>query len=397
MITINQQPTYPNVTKTNLLYVASGSNIDLPQYQYVMDVTQGGDVLTRIKQYPNPAGVAVFDTSRILNDYLESRVDAFTITSSTTFGSGKGIFDIKFGEEYGTSPSSSVTLYDGQGNPGNPTVEGTQAEVWGGTIDVNNGFGYNWDDVYSEQIFLTSYPNSQSPSSDFNYKKVAPTDYGTLSFKGSEVQGNIQVTLRTFSGGVVGTLDLKGSVDNMGTIIPVGPQNLLDAGITQIQLDNTDWYGITVAARTFYFRIDREACNYDRANFFFVNKLGAWDFHGISLPKRKSTNIKRETLVKPFVNYSSALSSYDITRRGKDIYDISLQDSFTIPTQYLTQGEAEWLSEMIESTEVYLQDGSNFIPIVITNSSYLHNTNKRAQKIFQYEIQYQYANQRRVR
>ena len=397
MITLNQEPTFPNVTKTNLLYVSSGSNIDVPQYQYVMDVKQGSTLLTRIKQYPNPAGVAVFDTSRILNDYLESRVDTFKITSSTTYGTGKGIFEIKFGEEYGTSPSSSVTLYDGQGNAGEPAVGSTPAEVWGGTIDVNNGYGYNWDDVYGEQIFLTSYPNSQSPSPEFNYKKVAIADYGTLSFKGDEVQGNIFATLRTFSGGVVGTVNLKGTVDDMGTIIPVGPQNLLDAGITQQQLDATDWYAITVAARTFYFRIDTDACHYDRANFFFVNKLGAWDFHGISLPKRKSTSINRETIVKPFVNYSSALSPYDLSRRGKDIYDISLEDNYTIPTQYLTQDEAEWLSEMIESTEVYLQDGNLFIPIVITNTSYLHNTNKRSQKIFQYEIQYQYANSRRVR
>ena len=397
MITINQQPTYPNVTKTNLLYVTSGSQIDNPQYQYVMDVTQGGDVLTRIKQYPNPAGVAVYDVSRILNDYLEPRTDVFTITSSTTYGDGKGTFDIKFGEEFGTSPSSSVTLYDGNGNTGNPAVTGTQAVVWGGSVDPNNGLGYNWDDVYSEQIFLTSYPNSQSPSSDFNYKKVALNDYGILSFKGDEVQGTIIATLRTFAGGVVTTISLKGSVDNVGTIIPVGPQNLLDAGVTQAQLDATDWYAITVSAKTFYFKIDTEACNYDRANFFFVNKQGAWDFHGISLPKRKSTNITRETIVKPFVNYSSNLSPYDGRRRGTDVYDISVTDDWMIPTQYLTQDEAEWLSEMIESTEVYIQDGSNFIPIVITNASYLHNTNKRSQKIFQYEIQYQYANQRRVR
>ena len=396
MITINQQPTYPNVTKTNLLYVVSGSQVDNPQYQYVMDVVSGS-ILTRIKQYPNPAGVAVFDVSRILNDYLEPRVDIFTITSSADYGGGKGTFDINFGEEYGTSPSSSVIVYDGNGNAGSPAVTGTQAVVWGGSVDPNNGVGYNWDDVYGEQIFLTSYPNSTSPSTDFNYKKVASTDYGILSFKGDEIQGTIFATLRTFAGGVIATVNLKGTVDNDGTIIPVGPQNLLDAGITQEQLNNTDWYAITVSARTFYFVMDMEACHYERANFFFLNKQGAWDFHGISLPKRKSTNVTRDTITKPFVNYSDSLSPYDGKRRGQDVYSLSVQDDWTIPTQYLTQGEAEWLSEMIESTEVYLQDGTNFIPIVITNSSYLHNTNKRAQKIFQYEIQYQYANQRRVR
>jgi hypothetical protein len=362
-----------------------------------MDVTQGGDVLTRIKQYPNPSGVAVYDVSRILNDYLEPRTDVFDITTSTTYGNGMGTFAIKFGEEYGSSPSSSVTLYNGSGGAGNPAVTGTEAVVWGGSIDPNNGFGYNWDDVYSENIFLTSYPNSQTPSTDFNYKKVATTDSGILSYKGDNVQGTIIATLKTFGGSTITTVNLKGTVDNNGTIIPAGPQNLLDAGVTSTQLNNTDWYSIDVSSDSFYFKIDTNACNYDRANFLFVNKQGAWDFHGISLPKRKSTNVTRETIVKPFVNYSSNLSPYDGKRRGTDIYDLSVSDDWMIPTQYLTQDEAEWLSEMIESTEVYLQDGTNFIPIVITNSSYTHNTNKRSQKIFQYEIQYQYANQRRVR
>ena len=395
-VTINQQPTYPNVTKTNLLYVVASNAVTESQYQYVMDVVSGSQT-TRIKQYPNPSAVAVFDVSRVLNDYLESRTDVFTITSSVDYGSGKGTFDIKFGEEYGTSPSSSVTLYDGNGTPGNPAVTGTQAVVWGGTIDVNNGSGYNWDDVYSENIFLTSYPNSQSPSSDFNYKKVGVEDYGILSYKGDDVQSTITATLKTFGGSTIATIDLKGSVDNVGTIIPSHPRNLLDAGITQTQLDNTDWYVIEVATNSFYFKIDRDTCNYDRANFLFLNKQGVWDTHGISLPKRKNPNINREIITKPFVNYSSALSQYDNKRRGSDVYDVSLEDDYVIATQYLTQGEAQWLSEMLESTEVYLQEGNLFIPIVITNSSYTHNTNKRSQKAFQYEIQYKYANQRRVR
>jgi hypothetical protein len=396
MITINQEPTYPNVTKTNLLYVVASGNITEPQFQYVMDIDYGSTT-TRIKQYPNPAGVATYDVSRVLNDYLEPRTDVFAITSSTDYGSGKGTFTIAFGEEYGTSVSSSVTLYDGNGSVGDPGVSGSSAVVWGGTIDVNNGLGYNWDDVYSENIFLTSYPNSQAISSDFNYKKVGTTDYGVLSYKGSNVGGTIQATLKTFGGSTITTVNLKGTTDSVGTIIPSGPQNLLDAGVTPTQLNNTDWYSIDVSTDSFYFKIDKDTCNYDRTNFLFVNKQGAWDFHGISLPTRKNTNIKRETIVKPFVNYSSALSQYDVRRRGTDVYDISLNDDYVIATQYLTQGEAEWLGEMLESSEVYIQDGSFFIPIVITNASYLHNTNKKSQKIFQYEIQYQYANQRRVR
>ena len=55
---------------------------------------------------------------------------------------------------------------------------------------------------------------------------------------------------------------------------------------------------------------------------------------------------------------------------------------------------AEWLSQMLESPSVFLQQGENFIPIVITNGNYTHFTNKRSQKTFQYDITFQYSNVR---
>ncbi len=48
---------------------------------------------------------------------------------------------------------------------------------------------------------------------------------------------------------------------------------------------------------------------------------------------------------------------------------------------------------MLESPSVFVQSGDNFLPVVITNGSYVHNTNKRSQKTFQYDITFEYANQ----
>ena len=121
-ITILQQPTYPNATYTSLVYAVESDDINKPQYQYVMDVVSGSNILTRVKQYPNPVGNAIFDPARIMNDYLEYRNDIFASTTTTDFGTSIGTFAIKFGESYGSSPSSSVVVYDGNGSVGNPAV-----------------------------------------------------------------------------------------------------------------------------------------------------------------------------------------------------------------------------------------------------------------------------------
>lgn len=392
-ITILQQPTYPNATYTSLVYAVDSDDINKPQYQYVMDVVSGSDILTRIKQYPNPAGTAIFDPARIMNDYLEYRTDIFDTTTTTDLGSSIGTFQIKFGESYGSSPSSSVTIYNGNDGVGNPAVTGTESVVWPATVNPNNGIGWNWDDVYEDDIYLTNYPNSQTTNTEQNYKKVALTDYGVIAFKGTSVT-TPGVVLYQSNGQIVTSTTLSGTTDVNGTYIPSHPKNLLDAGITQNQLDLTAYYEVVVDGNEFYYTIDREGCNYPRVNFLFINSFGVWDSYGVSLPKAHNTSLDKKQITKPMINYSTSTSPYNGLRRGHEYYNIQTMDRFSISTELLTQDQAEWMSELLESPSVYIQEGNLFIPVLITNSAYVHNTNKKAQKIFQYRIEYTLSNQR---
>ena len=392
-ITILQQPTYPNATYTSLVYAVDSNDITYPQYQYVMDVVSGSDILTRVKQYPNPAGTAIFDPARIMNDYLEYRTDIFDSTTTTDLGSSKGTFQIKFGESYGSSPSSSVTIYDGNGGVGNPAVTGTEAVVWPATVNPNNGVGWNWDDVYSDDIYLTNYPNSQTTNTENNYKKVAPSDYGVIAFKGTSAT-TAGVVLYQSNGQIVTSTTLSGTTDVNGTYIPSHPKNLLDAGISQNDLDLASYYEIVVDGNGFYYTIDREGCNYPRVNFLFINSFGVWDSYGVSLPKAHNTSLDKKQITKPMIDYSSQTAPYNGLRRGHEYYNIQTMDRFSISSEFLTQEQAEWLSELLESPSVYIQEGNNFIPVLITNSTYVHNTNKKSQKIFQYRIEYTTSNQR---
>lgn len=393
-ITILQQPTYPNATYTSLVYAVESDDINKPQYQYVMDVVSGSNILTRVKQYPNPVGNAIFDPARIVNDYLEYRTDIFDSIATNDFGSSQQTFAIKFGESYGSSPSSSVTIYDGNNGIGNPAVTGTPSVVWPSTVNPNNGVGWNWDDVYGNNIYLTNYPNSTTTNTEKNYKKVAPSDYGVIAFKGTNGTNDPDVILYNSNGGIVATTFFTGPSDANGTYIPCGPKNLLDKGITQNQLDNTDYYEILVGPSSFYFKIDREGCNYPRVNFLFINSFGVWDSYGVSLPKAHNTSLDKKQITKPMIDYSSATAPYNGLRRGHEYYNIQSNDRYSISSEFLTQEQAEWMSELLESPSVYIQEGNNFIPVLITNSAYVHNTNKKSQKIFQYRIEYTLSNQR---
>ena len=371
-VTIQNQPTYPNAAYTHLVYTVSSDQSGQPQMQYLMDVTQGGQILSRIKQYPNPMGSGVFDPSRIMNDYIVYDQNWKTNVVSPAVQS-KQDFIIYFGEEYGTSPSSSITVYNGNGSAGNPAVTGTPVQLIGAVVDPNNGGSYNWD---REGRALTNIPTSGN--------ELAYTDYGTMSFYND---GSITNVVVNYNPGPTVSYTLPTGFST----IPVSVVNIGVAGAyntVTVTVNRT-----AKAAQVFNFT-KADNCNYDRVRFAFINSYGFWDYFGVNLPYRRETRIDRQSIIQPNVDYSSNLSLYDVTRRGKNYYNLRYNDSYTISTNWLSQEHAAWLSEMLESPSVFLQEGTDFVPIAITNASYIHNTNRRGQKTFEYEITYEYANQR---
>lgn len=386
-ITINQAPTYPNAVYTNLVYAVSSNLVNNPQFQYVMDIRSGGGggpILARIRQYPNPAGVAIFDPSRILSDYLEydTAFDKTGYWYPIATESDIQEFTMEFGEEYGTSPSSSVVLYDGNGNPGEPNVRAGERDiVFPGTIDPNNGVSYNWPYSGSAKL-LTDRPSGVPLDTTQDF-------YTLTAYNGTDF---IQVPL------IVTSMD-KDDSPVMGIAYPVTQDQFMYTNVGYNSQFNSPEGGLYVyyEGDTRDWPYDQDACNYERINFAFINNYGVWDFYGFNLPIKKNTNIKRKSFVKPFVDYSSALSPYNGKRRGTSVYSTSYMDNISVSTPYVTEEVANWLTQLIESPEVYLQEGTNMVPIVITNSNYTHNTNIRSQKAFQYEISYQYANQRQTR
>jgi hypothetical protein len=365
-ISIVNQPSYPNAVYTPLLYTVASTQSGNPQFQFVMDVKQYGNLLVRIKQYPNPNAAAVFDPSRILSDYL-SYDEHWKIGNETSPAGSVQNFNVYFGEEYGTSVSSSVILYDGNGNIGSPAVGGTNVQVFPGTVDPNNGTSFNWQ----PQEVLTNLPSSD------NY--LSYDDYQTMTFYNDG--GLSSVTVDYDPGPTISYTMASGF-----NTIPVSTLNIGAAAVWQT-------VDVTANGNSYQF-LKSDDCNYDRVRFAFINKYGFYDYYGVNLPVRKSTNITRQTITKPMVNYSSANSVYDAQRRGQLQYNNQYTDNYTITTDWLDQEHAEWFSEIFESPSVFVQQGTEFIPIVITNGSYVHNTNRRGQKTFQYDVTYQYANAR---
>ena len=436
-ITIRQEPTTPNQAHADLIYLLSSNNSNNPQFQFVMEVSDGTDTYT-FKQQPNPNDRAVFDMGQVASDFLGNDAPFKTEEFTTNNNAAKTINTV-FYEEYGTSTTSSVARYNG--------VSGSGVYVLDGVVEVSSG---DWN--FASASFYTSSITPTGGSNPFSLQhalsnspltqSIRDDEYQTLSiingnFDGEEFNAQdiyyVQVNVyneagsniqnfgwfnTTGNGGGPRTNDSEewGDVfsgvndDNRLLHTAVGPQNFADAGNTlnsnwasyKVSLVGQESAGIddgnAVYAEKWFTKSEGE-CGYTGTRFAFLNELGGYDYYSFDLADTKQDNITRESYDQTFINYSVGGASvpYNISRRGDKIYSTAYQETRTAESDYLTQAQADWLRELIESPNVFIQEGTDFIPVVITNSQYTYKTNPRSQKLYTLSIQYKMSNQRRSR
>ena len=394
MITILQEPQYPNVTHNNLMYALSSSNADKPQYRYIVDVYDSGsaNLLTRMKLYPNENFVGITDLAPILNDYLEYDdlwKAGYVIFNTSSYKD----FDIKVGEQYATSSYIEPTIY--------PDLLNTTASVFAGVVENDSPIDYLDYETSALRWRLSNFPANQY--GDYYY--LRPTDYQTISFIEDGFQKYADMVIYNdldvlYSGNIWAQATVP---KNRMVVFGIGPQNLIDSAAPFTSVLNGEWTSYQISFRyassrpKVYTVVNTQNCYYDTTRFAFINKYGVWDYYSVSLPVSKDTRIERKTYTDTFRKYSGVTSPKVLSNRGKTQYNLTPTDKYKITTEYLNQAESDWLTEMYDSPSVYVQVGSEFIPINITSAGYTWKTNPLSQKIFQHDIEWEYSNARRSR
>lgn len=452
-IYIQSQPTSPNMANNDLLFVVTSSLYTQPQYQYVMDIYLSGSdyIIQRVKQQPNPSGYGVFNVGQLITANLSSDNVWKTAGYSTSSQCNKD-FVIKFGEQIASSSFDTPVIYNGVNVPpvaGSPAKTGSAWYTFtDGLVDYPNAVNFN----FNSGSYYTA--NSASQYITFNYQHAltnAPStqsiqegEYHTLSFyngnmdntainaqdifycqitwynsAGSVLQ-NDELHNTTLNGGAprTNTSDLWGDVGvydaqySGSRLIHFGGgvQNLADIGYTAPS--GWDYYTLVFTGQgddglenndgvwgNYKFTKSTGECAYNGVRFTWKNEFGVWDYYTFTLADGASNNIERTNYEHVFVPYntSNPSISYDTSRRGTTPLVNKVKRVQTANSAYLTQAEADWLRELFFSTNVFIQVGSDFYPVTITDASVTEKTNPRTQKVFQYQITFEYANQLRQR
>jgi len=453
-ITITKNPSSPNLANNTVVYAVTSTKDAEPQFRYVLDINdRNGNLLQRIKQQPNQEyGVGIFDIGQILTTYLGPTDEVWKSTTDNTPNINAFCADqflIRFGEEYATSATSSTNIYVGGAAEqiGTPSISSSYYDYYiDGVVNVNGDkIDYNWNSSSKYDVESTDGTttfNHQNGLTEFNTSSVRLEDYHTISILNGNVEGvysasvdntlaqdiyailvkeydssNSLLATNTYynlSGPRSITTELWDDVYEDQTYRtqllhwPVGPANI-NAGANPLN-SNTAYYVVSFHNQTldpavndngiygeYRFNITDKNCGYDGVRFAWKNEYGVWDYFNFGLAESTESSIEREQFEQVFVDYGALVPTADPTRRGFQQFQNRVNKTRTAQSDYLTQSEADNIRELFFSTNVYVQDGDDFYPVVIENASVTEKTNPRSQKLFTYQVTYRYANDQRPR
>ncbi len=219
--------------------------------------------------------------------------------------------------------------------------------------------------------FLTNAPD----------KVIAPSEEEQLSFLTNLSQANYNI--KTFDAqGVELTTTNKTvqDIENNRGIIPVTPPTPLVYNNFTIKLLDS---GATTRSETKKFILDQK-CYANPIRMWWLNKPGGFDTFTF-------TGDIQEFIRSRQTSYERDLGfSFDVEDRGETVLGVKAENRLEAFSDFMTRDEADWLRELYTSPQVFLQEGTDFIPIMILS---------RKQKTFdsddliQFKIQYKPANE----
>ena len=399
-ITIHQQPYVFTALKQKLIVVATSSNIGQPGFRYVIEVSNGTTTNTFYVQ-PNINGALVFDLNPVVAQAMDLGVNStdsvpslFASTTVQDAATSRNILGI------------STIIKEGYEVLGVFTVQATSYPLDGSALinaafQISDGFNPN-PATHFALTSGTSYIMSDLVRSTYamddlltKYSLGANTigitgfadDYGVLTIPaddGSALIGNDidNVRVQQFNAAGASIQD-----DTISLTIAEGYINhvpLMPANINEMFALDAAWnhYLITfrnssnaVRARSIAVFKAADECRFEKIRLGWTNSRGGWDYFNFTKRSEDSYSVERKRYRKVVGNYGTA---DETTAFGFNTYDRGLTERspfvekmLRIRTDFLTEGQFEYLKNLIYSESVYIinSDGSA-TPVLIDNNNY---------------------------
>ena len=149
------------------------------------------------------------------------------------------------------------------------------------------------------------------------------------------------------------------------------------------------------------FTIDEGCSIYARQQLMFLNRHGGWDCFNFDQRSEESlTGIERTSYNRPRGNWDRVTTSVDWTyngwERGVTTTTVKAEKQVRVSTDYIDEGYNLHLRDIATSRAVFTVEGTDLIPVVVTDSEYLFKTSAN-DKLISYSFTLRYSNRPRIK
>lgn len=327
-----------------VVYDANAIDPTKTDYKYVGELFVAGVKVYTERAYPRPSGAfGVFDFAAIIRNYVNPTFSPNIALSFTQFNIAHfrtADIEIKIREEY-------------NGTVGSVVATSTAAQY------------YN---TYSERPELTN------PINSYTNKFASSRPYKTinlLSTTSAYFVPYFKTAAGTVSLNIVGassiSTTLTSTVDNSVLMVNIAP--VLYTGA----IGAAESYTATIGSETYFVNI---ICAGMLKNYtvHFLNKFGSFESMLFNKVSRRRNQIERKNYrQQPYrVNSSGVVSFSNGNYRHEQQVQFagSISEKVRLQTDFINDDEYRWLSQLVASPIVYVEDAGVFYPATITDSSY---------------------------
>lgn len=376
-VSIYDEPQKYSTAGNPLMFTFDSTETAQPNFSFIVEVYVNGSLHSTHQVFRQFNTLSKFDCSGIMASTLSSPliVDG---TLTTFYDSAINEYYIIVYEKYGTTPTThldqtSSTLYAFNGSLRHP--DWIDFDYQNYNADTNNST--------SPRLFLTSWPRAKRYYCGLEERVF-------LGIICDDTGMNLRVRIYNSSGSQIATDLVSVTLSNF-IVFDASPSTIIaNTTITQGNFDAAAYYTIEArptgggaysgASEAFRIDIDLECHRYETKRLHWLNKFGVWDSFTFTLVSVDSTTVESYGYQREKGVWDGTSYLYPRYQGENVTFAKRATDQLIINSDWISQEVQQWLvRSLYESPVVYLEqeNGTEFEPVNITNSSYQFKTRRR--------------------
>ena len=356
-ITVIETPKSYNPIYNDNVVVLSTNLILAPKFKFVIDVElQEGATFTYLGRFKCP----------LLVDYSTAQLRGFfnlreLLSSSLYFATKDVLFldkkswpiRITPGEEYAASPTAAPVYYPASGQVF--TYVG-----FNGSLRLKEYIDFVPSDLVNPTVIAASSGIAQYPLTTYRLpKKILKSTINELTFLtnggtntravASYYINNALITTQTIALTTANNTDV--TVDASYSTLNV-PPTANKIGIRLERISNGNWL-----SDQYEYNIVDACSKFDKVNVYFQNKWGGMDAFVFNMRETVTDQIER----KNYQKMDRYIQTYNAYNQASQTYASTIKTTHVLNTDWVTEAEMNWLSELAESNNVLISYDSEFV------------------------------------